>query len=295
VGWQEYQCEVEEKNKMKDLSIIIITRNNKQLLKECLNSIKNNTHKIKYELIVTDNGSTDGSIDLVKREFPDVKLAENRTNLGFAKANNNGLKLGQGRYSMLLNDDTVIKDSALDKLVEFMDKTPKAGACGPRLLNTDGSIQHQGGLFGKKFWLAHHPITVDFVIGAALLVRKEVIDQVGLMDEHLFFYNDDLDWCVSIREAGWQIYFVPEAEITHYGGFSSRTFQQKLFVEGFKGGLYFCRKHYGELAFHFYRLLLSLLLCLVLPFKILNQEKLKAYLEVIRLAWRGQIPKPVIK
>ena len=196
---------------------------------------------------------------------------------------------------MLLNDDTVVKDSALDNLIAFLDKTPKAGACGPRLLNTDGSIQHQGGIFGKKFWLAHHPITVDFVIGAALLVRKEVIDQIGLMDEHLFFYNDDLDWCVSIREAGWQIYFVPEAEITHYGGFSSRTFQRKLFVEGFKGGLYFCRKHYGELAFHAYRLILCLCLCLVLPFMLLNPEKLKAYFEVISLAWRGQIPKPVIK
>ena len=281
---------------MKDLSIITVNTNNRKILEECLASIQKNTHQISFDIIVTDNASTDGSREMIKTKFPLVRLIENTENLGFIKASNQGLKIAKSRYSMLLNDDTIVRDGALDKLVEFMDNHPEAGACGAKLLNIDGTIQRQGGIFGSKFYLSHKPIPVDFVIGAALVVRGEVIDKVGIMDENLFFYNDDLDWCLSIRKAGYKIYFVPEAEIIHYGGYSSRrTFKRRLFVEGFKGGLYFCRKHYGELAYHVYRLTLCLCLCLVLPFKILNSEKLKAYAEIINLAWRGQIPKPVIK
>jgi GT2 family glycosyltransferase len=281
---------------MKDLSIIIVNTNNRKILGECLTSVYQNTHRISFEIIVADNASTDGSQDMVRSKFPEVKLIENRENLGFIKASNQGLRKYSARYAMLLNDDTVVKDSALDKMVEFLDKHPEAGACGPKLLNVDGSIQRQGGILGKRFWLSKKPIPVDFVIGAALMIRKEVIDKVGIMDENLFFYNDDLDWCLSIRKGGWQIYFLPQAEIMHYGGYSSRrTFKRRLFVEGFKGGLYFCRKHYGELAFHAYRLILCLCLCLVLPFKIFSPEKLRAYAEIIALAWRGQIQKPVLK
>jgi len=281
---------------MKDLSIIIVNINNRKILEECLDSIYKNTQQITFEIIVSDNASTDGSQEMVQSKFPKVKLIANQENLGFIKASNLGLKQSQARYTMLLNDDTIVKDGALDKLIEFMDKTPKAGACGPKLLNVDGTIQRQGGLLGKKFYLATEPITVDFVIGAALVVRKEVIDKVGLMDENLFFYNDDLDWCMSIRKAGYKIYFVPDARIVHYGGYSSkRTFNQRLFVEGFKGGLYFCRKHYGEIAFLLYRLILVLLLILILPFQVFNSAKLKAYLEIISIATRGQIASPMLK
>ena len=281
---------------MKDLSIITVNTNNRKILEGCLDSVIKNTHQISYEIIVTDNASTDGSQEMVKTKFPQVKLIENTDNAGFIRASNQGLKIADSRYCLLLNDDTIVQAGALDKLVEFMDNHPKAGACGAKLLNTDGTVQRQGGIFGKKFYLAKKPTVVDFVIGAALMVRKEVIAKVGVMDENLFFYNDDLDWCLSIRKAGYKIYFVPEAEIIHYGGYSSRrTFKRRLFVEGFKGGLYFCRKHYGEFAYHAYRLTLVLVLILVLPFFIFNQEKLKAYLDIIALSWRGQIPRPVIK
>lgn len=281
---------------MLDLSIIIVNFNSKNLLKDCLQSINQNIRKISYEIIVIDNHSSDGSPDMVKNEFPQVKLIKNLENLGFAKANNQGLNINQARYAMLLNNDTLVKESALDKMVEFMDSHPEAGACGAKLLNIDGSIQRQGGVLGKKFWFSKEPISVDFVIGAALLVKKEVVEKVGLMDEHLFFYNDDLDWCTSIRHAGWKIFFLPQAEITHYGGYSSRrTFIPKLFIEGFKGGLYYCRKHYGEVPFHIYRLALVIILTLTLPLHFSNQKKLKAYLSIIKLSWRGQIPKPVIK
>jgi len=290
---------------LKDLSIIIVTINNKKILSECLRSIYKSTRKITFEIIVSDNASTDGSQAMVRMDFPEVKLIENQENLGFSKANNLGLRAANAHYSMLLNDDTIIKDGALDTLVNFMNKTPKAGACGPKIFNTDGTLQHQGGLLSKKFWQSNIPTTVEFVIGAALLVRQEVINQVGLMDENLFFYNDDLDWCMSIRKArpgpngtgaGWKIFFVPAAEIIHYGGFSSKkTFNHKLFIEGFRGGLYFCRKHYGEFAYNVYRCFLILFLILFLPFFILNPTKFFAHSDIIMLAARGQIPKPMVK
>jgi GT2 family glycosyltransferase len=281
---------------MPDLSIVIVNTNNCKLLEECLASIAKSTHKITYEVIVSDNASTDGSRELVRNKFPKTILITNKENLGFIKASNLGLKIHQGRYAMLLNDDTIVKESALDKMVEFMDSHPEAGACGAKLLNIDGTIQHQGGLLGKKFWQAKEPTMVDFVIGAALLVRKKVIDQVGIMDENLFFYNDDLDWCLSIRKAGYKIYFLPQAEIIHYGGYSSkRKFNRRLFVEGFKGGLYFVRKHYGELAYNIYRSALTLAFVLVLPCQILNKTKLLAYTDIIRMAAAGQVPRPMLK
>lgn len=281
---------------MLDLSIIIVNINNRKLLKECLASIYRHTHKISFEIIVSDNASTDGSQLMVKKDFPKVFLIENQENLGFIKASNQGLKKFQARYAMLLNDDTVIKEGALDKMVEFMEQNKSAGACGAKLLNVDGTTQRQGGILGKKFWLSSQPIPVDFVIGAALLVRREVIDKIGRLDENLFFYNDDLDWCLRVRKAGWKVYYVPQAEIIHYGGYSSRrTFNPRLFVEGFRGGLYYCRKHYGEFAYHLYRLLLALLLTIALPFQILSKEKFKAYGQIILISLIGQIPKPVLK
>jgi GT2 family glycosyltransferase len=281
---------------MNDLAIIIVTLSNRKILSECLDSIYKNTHKINFEVIVSDNGSTDGSQGMVKKNYPQVKLIENGKNLGFVKANNIGLKIANAHYSMLLNDDTLVKDSALDKMVEFMNNHPEAGACGAKLLNIDGTIQRQGGIFGKKSWKAQKPVPVDFVIGAALLVRKTVIEKVGLLDENLFFYNEDLDWCRCIRKGGWKIYLLPQAEIIHYGGYSSKkTLNSKLFVEGFKGGLYFCRKHYGEAAFHIYRFSLCLGLSILLPFYLLNREKFNAYCEIIAIAWHGQIAKPVVK
>lgn len=281
---------------MPDLSIIIVNTNNKKILQECLESIYQNTHRISFEIIVSDNASSDGSPEMVKTKFPQARLIENQENLGFTKASNQGLKIYNARYALLLNNDTIVKDSALDRMIEFMDLNPSAGACGAKLLNLDGSIQRQGGMAGKRFWLAKKPTPVDFATGAALLVRKEVIDKVGILDENLFFYNDDLDWCRSIRKAGWKIYFLPQAEIIHYGGYSSRrVFNPKLFVEGFAGGLYFCRKHYGETAFHLYRILLGFIILFALPFHIFNPNKFKAYVKIVHIAWHGQISKPVLK
>ncbi|MFA5112777.1 MAG: lipid-A-disaccharide synthase-related protein [Candidatus Margulisiibacteriota bacterium] len=283
---------------MIDLSVIIVNRNGRQFLADCLNSVYSATRQATFEIIFVDNGSTDDSLALVKGQFPAVRIIANRTNLGFAPANNQGLKVSQGRYAVLLNTDTVVRDGAFDQMLKFLDKSPKAGACGPKLLNRNGTPQHQGGLFARRFWLSAEPVKVDYVIGACLMVRREVIDIVGGLDENFFFSNEDLDWGRRIRKAGWDIYFLPEAEVVHYGGFTINKFDRRLFVEGFRGGLYFCRKHYGNLVYQFYRWLLaatmalSVLLVILPSFLPAYREKLAAYWQIFWLAVRNDLLPP---
>lgn len=277
---------------MTDLSIIIVNTNNCKLLQECLGSIYKNTHKLGLEIIVVDNNSSDGSQDMVTMFFPKVNLIRNKENAGFIKATNQGLKIYRGRYACLLNDDTIVKESTFDQMVEYMDKNPNIGACSPKLLNTDGTPQKQGSIFQKRFWNSKKPIEIDFAIGACLMARREVIDKVGILDEKLFFYNDDIDWCKRIRKAGYKIIFIPSAEVVHYGGYSSkRVFNRRLFVEGFRGGLYFAKKHYGNIVYHSYRLILCLCLCLFIPLFTLSYplkrqkfvERLLAYVDILKI------------
>lgn len=274
---------------MKDLCIIIVNMDCQALLKKCLQSIYASTHKISFEIILVDNASCDGSQKMVKESFPGVKLIENTENLGFTKASNQGLRLCNAKYAMLLNNDTEIKDSAFDRMFDFMETHLKVGACGPKLLNVDGSIQQQGSLLGQRFWKSKDPKETNFVIGACLMVRKEVLEKVGLLDENLYFYNEDLDWCKSIRKAGYKLYYLPQAEVVHYGGYSSkRSFNRRLFVEGFKGGLYFCRKHYGLIAYLLYSLILGMAMICALAFLSLfyfrkdRSAKLSAYADIIK-------------
>jgi len=280
---------------MVDLSIIIVNHNGQHFLEECVGSVYQSTHRASFEIIFVDNGSTDDSVKLVSAKFPQVKIIRNSANLGFCRANNQGLAVYQGKFALLLNTDTVTHEGALDLLVEFMAKTPKAGACGPKLVNTDGTPQHQGGLFANKFWLADQPVKVSFVIGAALLIRREVIERIGLLDDNFFFANDDLDWCLRVRKAGWDVYFVPDATVVHFGGFTVKKFNRRLFVEGFRGGLYFSKKHYGTLVYLLYRCLIIILMPLAIFFSLLfypllkNKERLPAYGDILLIALKGEI------
>lgn len=277
---------------MIDLSIIIVNYNGAKLLEDCLRSIYDTVKKATFEVIVVDNHSEDGS-PLILKKYPKVELIANDENVGFCKANNQALKIYHGRYALLLNNDTVVKEGALDKLVEFMDAHPGAGACGPKLLNRDGTIQHQGGMLGRRFWLATKPVTVNYLIAACLLVRRGTIDRIGLLDENFFFSNDDLDYTRRIVKDGWKIYFVPQAEVFHYGGYTTNLFKKMIFVEGFRGGLYFCRKHYGLIAYQLYRWLGALLLLPVILLTALtypwlkHKDKLAAYLEILAIFVKG--------
>jgi hypothetical protein len=287
---------------MIDLSVIVLNYNNSDMLKGCLKSVYDSTSGVSFEVIVVDNASTDDSLQMVKANFPKARIIENRMNLGFSKANNMGLAAASGKYCMLLNNDTIVKDGAFKQLVEFMDKTPTCGACGPKLLNEDGSVQRQGGIFAVPFWRAKSPVSVSFLMGACLMVRREVVKSVGMLDENLFFYNDDLDWVRRIKGAGHKLFFVPSSEVIHFGGGGAKqTFNRRMFIEGFRGGLYFCKKHYGALAYHLYRFTLALffplsvlLLAFSVPFRGVPafKERLSAYYEILRIALFGPVEYP---
>jgi GT2 family glycosyltransferase len=272
-----------------DLSVVIITLNNKKLLEPCLASIFKFTKNISFEVIVTDNGSTDGTPEMVSNYPEKVTLIANKENLGFSKANNKGLKIAKGRYCLILNDDTYIAENTFAKIVGFMDGNKNIGICGPRLLNIDGSLQHQGSLLSSYKWKSSSPTQVPMVIGACLFIRKDVLDKIGLFDENLFFYNDDLDLCIRTRKAGYKICYAPIASVYHYGGASSKKIaNMKFFVEGIRGGLYFCKKHYGIIAYSLYRAFVfaaSLVMASISAvFYPKNKEKFMAYRNILLMA-----------
>lgn len=225
---------------MLDLSIIVVSYNNSTLLKNCLNSLKMN---IDREIFVVDNNSSDDSVSMVKQYFPAVKIIVNKNNAGFAKANNQALKLAQGRYILLLNNDTIVQPNCLEQIIKYLDGNPKAGALSPKLLNEDGSVQTQGG-GPKKVWLATMPQEVSFICGAAFVIRRTVYEQIGGLDEKFFFYNEDLDWCLRIKKAGWKIIYFPDSAVIHFGGKGTQFISKRARIEGIKGGLYYGYKHY---------------------------------------------------
>jgi GT2 family glycosyltransferase len=232
-----------------DLSIIIVNYNAKDFLRECVQSIlREISPKVSYEIIVVDNASTDGSVQMIAKEFPEVHLIASKENLGFSKGNNAGIKKSSGRYVLFLNPDTVMKKDTMESMIEFMDETPKAGAatCFVRMQNgklDDGA--HRGfptpwnafcyfsGL-AKLFpgstifngynggWKDLDKIhEIDALVGAFMLVRREAGEDVGWWDEDYFFYGEDLDFCFELKARGWKIYFVPTVEILHHKGVSA--------------------------------------------------------------------------
>jgi GT2 family glycosyltransferase len=241
-----------------DLSICIVNWNTEAVLRECLRSIYQQTKEISYEIFVVDNASKDGSVEMVRNLFPDVCLIVNQQNRGFAAANNQALRLAKGRYILFLNPDTVIHDGALEMMVQLMEKHPEAGAMGCKLLNGDGSVQHsirqspsfnvallESTILGRLPFLRRRvkgfkmegfsfdrTEEVDAVCGAALLVRKDVLDEVGPMDEAYFMFIEELDLCQRIRVRGHKVYFTPEARITHLGGESRNQNPEGLMIAG---------------------------------------------------------------
>jgi GT2 family glycosyltransferase len=257
---------------MPDISVVIVNFNSKKVLEECIASLKASSN-IPFEVIVVDNASTDGSAEMVRSRSPQVKLIVNSSNLGFIKANNLGIKASKGARVMCLNNDTVVKAGAIEKLSAFMDAHPEAGAVGPKLLNSDGSIQYQcrrgfptaanslfyftglSRLFPKSKTFSGYLMTylddksvteVDSLCGAAMLVRREAIDKVGVMDEDYYMYGDDIDWCFRMQKAGWKIFYLPEAEIVHYGGRGgSRLRSFRNIIEFHRSMAVFYKKHYA--------------------------------------------------
>jgi GT2 family glycosyltransferase len=252
---------------MNDLSIIIVSWNTREYLLSCLGSIFEQEDGPFKEVIVIDNGSRDGSGNEVKKTFSFIHLVENEENLGFAKAVNQGLQKASGRYVLLLNPDTQVKNRAIERLMSFMDSHPDTGVAGAQLLNSDGSKQNSIAnfpslateLFNKSLlrWLFPkrfpgkkrnypEPVEVNSVIGACMMVRREVLDQVGLLDEDYFLFLEETDWCYRMKRAGWKIYHVPDAEVYHFQGKSAEKEKKRARVEYFRSRYHFFKKNRGH-------------------------------------------------
>lgn len=222
-----------------DISIIIVNWNTKGHLRNCLYSIHDTIQGIAYEIIVVDNASHDGSVLMLRQEFPAVHIIENEANRGFATANNQALTIMKGRYALLLNTDTVLTEDAVAHLFHFMENRPDAAMTCGQLLHADGSRQNSIAAFPnlltlttnisflEYLWPRHYPskryewkepVEVDSGVGACLLVRKEAIDEVGMLDERYFFFFEETDWAYRMRKAGWKIFHLPGAFIYHLQG-----------------------------------------------------------------------------
>jgi hypothetical protein len=238
-------------------------------------------HRSSFEIFVVDNNSTDGSVEAVAKAYPEVNVIANAANLGFARANNVALRRMSGRYAVLLNSDTILKESALDKMYDFMENHPRAGMCGPQLLNEDGTKQNSVGnfptlltefvskrliriLFPEKYRLAfkykrvelNGPAEVDFIVGACMVVRKAAMDEAGMLDEDYFFLYEEVDWCFRMKKAGWPVYHLPDVEIYHLGGKSMKDINLRARVESWRSRYLFFKKNLKLSLVAWYGLLL---------------------------------------
>lgn len=285
------------KKTLKSLSIVIVNWNTREFLRKCLASIYAYPPNHEFEIWVVDNASTDNSVEMVRQNFPDVNLIENHNNPGFAGANNQAIRQSYARYVLLLNPDTEVLPGALTKMLEFMEQSPKVGASGARILNPDKTLQTScypyPTLFGE-FWRLFHldvfwthgvyhmqdwPVNVhrkvDVLLGAFLLVRSEVFDQIGLMSEDYFMYTEEVDLCYRIMKKGWNIYWVPQAEIIHHGGQSTRQVSRQMFIQLYKSKVLYFKKHHGIFSAFIYKLILliaSLTRLALSPIAILDQS-----------------------
>lgn len=255
------------------LSVIIVNWNTYDFLKACLDSLKSTLENPDCEVIVVDNASSDGSSEMVVREYPRATLIQMMSNGGFSSGNNAGIQVARGRYIVLLNSDTEVRDDALGMMCDYMDQKPRIGALGARLLNFDGSIQmscrsfpsYRTALFHRKSLLTRlfpgnrysqqylmtafnrdEPVEVDWVIGACLMTRRETIDEVGLLDDGFFMYAEDVDWCFRMQEAGWTVEYFPQARVMHHYEKSAAKAPFRMTYERHRSMWRFYKKHYSR-------------------------------------------------
>jgi len=253
------------------LSIVIINWNDKKVLSGCLESIYKQTNKIDFEVIISDNGSTDDSLQFVKKNYPQALIIENNDNLGFAKGNNSGIKHSRGEYVLILNPDTIILNGALDRFVAWADKHPQVGAFGLRVLNPDGSFQNCARPFPTvwRYWIAAlylrslayiSPIfysdtytgwngnserKIDWQSGCCIMFRNSVLKQVGVFDPRFFYHYEEVDLCFRIHKTGLDILYTPDSSITHLGGQSVGKFPIRFALEKLRNRYRYFHKHYG--------------------------------------------------
>jgi len=249
---------------MADVSVVVVTYNALPWIERCLESVR------AYETIVVDHGSTDGTLELVRRRFPQVRLIE-EGNTGLGAGSNTGMRVASGDYFLLLNSDAWAVGDAVERLVAFAEEHPEAAVVGPKLLNPDGSLQRSvrgfptlwrltteyfflrklapGSRALNAFYASRFPHDevreAEFLMGACLLVRREAADTVGLFDEDFFMFSEETDWCYRFRQAGWKVLFFPGAEIVHVGGATTSQNWGPMYREQLRGHLRFLAKHRG--------------------------------------------------
>jgi len=222
-----------------DITIVIVNWNARDILRDCLRSVYKTVRDLSFEIIVVDNASQDGSVAMVREEFPGTRIIENSENRGFSAANNQACAVMKGRYALLLNTDTVLTGGAVHELFAFMENHDEAAMAGGQLLHEDGSRQNSIANFPTLFSLLMNmplleclfpgrypskryenkgPLAVESVIGACMLVRRRAMDEVGMLDERYFFFFEETDWAFRMNEAGWKVYHVPSARIYHLQG-----------------------------------------------------------------------------
>lgn len=295
---------------MRMVSIIIVSWNTRDALRDCLKSVFKQTKGGSFEAIVIDNASSDGSAQMVKQEFPQVILIENIDNRGFAAANNQGMLIAQGRYILLLNPDTVILDQAIDKTIKFAEENPDAAVIGVRNDDKDGqltpncfmfaSVQNliisllglhrlfpKNRLFGRErltWWNYLSVKEVDVVAGCFMLVHREALSQVGGLDERYFMYGEEMDWCWRFKKAGWKVLYYPDARIIHYGGLSASQNPQEMRKELQRSFLLFIERRQGKMARIIARILFIISGIIRLFFwGCINLTQIKKYQKISRL------------
>jgi len=263
------------------VSIIIISWNTKDFLRKCLDSIMRKKDNVSFDIWIVDNASSDESPEMVAAEFPSVRIIRNRKNLGFATANNQAIKASSGKYIFLLNPDTEVFRGTINEMVRFMDENERVGALGCKLLNPDGSLQpscYGSATIFKSFTNAtgfHRLIRYGFVTkllarilgdifrswthfadydsvlfpdkiaGACMLLRREAITEIGLLNEDFFMYAEDAEFCYRLKQHGWKVAYTPNACIIHYGAQSSKKVWQKMAIEYYKSNTLFFKIHRG--------------------------------------------------
>jgi GT2 family glycosyltransferase len=254
-----------------DISVVIVGWNAKHYLELCLESLATAPPRRSMEIIVVDNASADGSAEMIEGRFPSVKVIRSSENLGFAKGNNVAIRQCQGRYIALVNPDVIVFPNCLDALADFLDENPKVGNVGPRVLNPDMTLQSTCRRFptlwnnvcsatslattfkNSQFFAGEHmfyfphdrTLPVDVLVGCFSMIRRETLNDVGLLDEDLFMYGDDVDWCRRCWNEGWQVVFFPGAKAIHDRGKITAPYPVRFAVAQQKSVLIYWRKHHG--------------------------------------------------
>lgn len=273
-----------------EVSTVIVSWNTSAMLENCLRSLFHcqglavglgevpRPNALPIEVIVVDNASIDSSVEMVHEQFPMVRVIQNHENVGFARANNQAFPACEGRYVLLLNPDTEVRPGAMETLVRFMDDHPDAGAAGARLVDPGGMPQnscHPEPTLSRELWRLFHmdalyphalyrmadwnldtPRDVDVTQGACLILRREALEQTGLLDEDYFIYSEEVDLCHRLRDRGWRVFWVPRAVVVHHGGQSTSQVAAAMLIRLYQGKILFFRKHYGRSTARFYKLIL---------------------------------------